>query len=115
VRLNSIDAEARGIKSGDLVRAFNDRGSVIVCAQVGERVQPGTVHTYESCAVYDPLGKPGLSADRGGCMNILSPDRFMSKYASAMSPNTAQVEIEKWDGGIYEIPPRASTPSFSEA
>ena len=115
VRLNTKDAEARGIKTGDLVRAFNDRGSVIVCAQVGERVQPGTVHTYESCAVYDPLGKPGLSADRGGCMNILTPDRYMSKYASAMAPNTAQVEVEKWDGGIYEIPPRPSTPSFSEA
>jgi len=102
VRLNSKDAAARGIKSGDLVRAFNDRGSVIVAAQVGERVQPGTVHTYESCAVYDPLGKPGRSADRGGCMNILTPDRYMSKYACGMAPNTAQIEIEKWDGGIYE-------------
>ncbi len=59
IRLNSKDAAARGIKGGDLVRAFNDRGSVIVCAQVGERMQPGTVHTYESCAEYNPLGKPG--------------------------------------------------------
>jgi trimethylamine-N-oxide reductase (cytochrome c) len=48
-------------------------------------------------------------------MNILSPDRFMSKYASAMAPNTAQIEIEKWDGGIHEMAPRPSTPSFSEA
>ncbi len=102
IRINSVDAAARGIESGDLVRAFNDRGSVIVCAQVGERTQPGTVHTYESCAEYDPLGKPGRSADRGGCMNILSPDRYMSKYASGMAPNTAQIEVEKWDGGIYE-------------
>ncbi len=102
IRLNSKDAAARGIKSGDLVRCFNDRGSVIVAAQVGERVQPGTVHTYESCAEYNPLGKPGRSADRGGCMNILSPDRYMSKYACGMAPNTAQIEVEKWDGGIYE-------------
>jgi trimethylamine-N-oxide reductase (cytochrome c) len=103
VRMNSKDAEIRGIKSGDLVRCFNDRGSVIVAAQVGERVQPGTVHTYESCAVYAPLGKPGKSADRGGCMNILTPDRYMSKYACGMAPNSAQIEIEKWNGGIYEI------------
>jgi trimethylamine-N-oxide reductase (cytochrome c) len=102
IRLNTKDAAARGIKSCDLVRCFNDRGSVIVAAQVGERVQPGTVHTYESCAVYDPLGKPGRSADRGGCMNILSPDRYMSKYACGMAPNTTQIEVEKWDGGIYE-------------
>jgi trimethylamine-N-oxide reductase (cytochrome c) len=53
--------------------------------------------------VYAPLGDPGKSADRGGCVNILSPARYMSKYASGMAPNTAQVEVEKWDGGIYEI------------
>jgi trimethylamine-N-oxide reductase (cytochrome c) len=103
MRLNSQDAKARGIKSGDLIRAFNDRGSVILAAQVGERVQPGTVHAYESCAEYNPLGKPGRSADRGGCVNILTPDRYMSKYACGMAPNSAQLEVEKWDGGIYEI------------
>ena len=32
----------------DLVRAFNDRGAVILAAQVTERVPPGTVHSYES-------------------------------------------------------------------
>jgi hypothetical protein len=26
----------------------------------------------------------------------------MSKYASGMAPNTMQIEVEKWDGGIYE-------------
>lgn len=103
IRMNSVDAEARGIKDGDLVRAFNDRGSVILVAQVGERLQPGTVHSYESCAEYNPLGKPGRSADRGGCVNILTPDRFMSKYACGMAPNSAQIEIEKWNGEIYEI------------
>jgi anaerobic selenocysteine-containing dehydrogenase len=102
IRMNSKDAEARGIKEGDLVRAFNDRGSVILYAQVGERLQPGTVHSYESCAEYNPLGKAGHSADRGGCVNILTPDRFMSKYAAGMAPNSAMIEIEKWDGGTYE-------------
>ncbi len=103
IRINSVDAEARGIKDGDLVRAFNDRGSVILCAQVGEKTQPGTVHSYESCAEYAPLGRPGHSADRGGCVNILTPDRYMSKYGCGMAPNCAQIEIEKWDGGVYDI------------
>ncbi len=102
IRMNSIDAEARGIKDGDLVRAYNQRGSVILSAQVGERVQPGTVHSYESCADYEPLGKPGYSADRAGCVNILAPARYMSKYACGQAPNSAYIEIEKWDGGIYE-------------
>ena len=102
IRLNSIDAEARGIKDGDLVRAFNQRGSVILCAQVGERMQPGTVHSYESCAVYDPIGTPGQSADRGGCVNMLAPARYMSKYACGQAPNSAYIEVEKWDGDPCE-------------
>ena len=48
MRLNSMDAEARGIAEGDLIRAFNDRGAVILSAQLTERVAPGTVHSYES-------------------------------------------------------------------
>ncbi len=103
IRINSVDAAARGIKSGDLVRAYNDRGSVILAAQVTECLQPGTVHSYESCAVYDPLGTAGKSADRGGCVNILTPDRYISKYACGMANNTALIEVEKWDGGVYEI------------
>ncbi len=102
IRINSKDAAARGIKEGDLVRAYNDRGSVILAAQVGERVPAGVAHSYESCADYKPLGKAGKSADRAGCINILSPDQFLSKYACGMAPNGMLVEIEKWDGGIYE-------------
>ena len=45
VRLNPKDAEARGIRENDLVKAFNDRGAVICAAQVTERVRPGTVHS----------------------------------------------------------------------
>jgi predicted molibdopterin-dependent oxidoreductase YjgC len=40
IRINTQDAKARGIKDGDLVRAFNDRGEVILAAQVTERVPP---------------------------------------------------------------------------
>ena len=73
MRMNTKDAEARGIKDGDLIRAYNDRGAVILAAQVTERVPPGTVHSYESCADYLPLGKPGESADIAGCINMLTP------------------------------------------
>ena len=66
IRINSRDAEARGIVDQGLVKAFNDRGAVILAAQVTERVPPGTVHSYESSAEYNPLGKPGESPDRGG-------------------------------------------------
>jgi molybdopterin guanine dinucleotide-containing S/N-oxide reductase-like protein len=96
VRVNPKDAEARGIKENDLVKVFNDRGAVICAAQMTERVGPGTVHSYEGSAVYDPLGEPGSSPDRGGCMNILTPGRPIIKKSHSIAPNSCLVQIEKW-------------------
>jgi len=98
IRINTKDAEARGIKENDLVKVFNDRGAVICAAQVTERVPPGTVHSYESSAVYDPVGEPGYSPDRGGCINLLTPSRMMIKKSHSMAPNSCLVQIELWDG-----------------
>ena len=61
-----------------------------------ERVPPGTVHSYESCSDYEPVGKPGESADRSGCVNLLTPGRFITKHASGMAPNSCLVQIEKY-------------------
>jgi trimethylamine-N-oxide reductase (cytochrome c) len=99
MRLNTQDAAARGIETGDLIRAFNDRGSVILAAQVSERVPSGTVHSYESCAEYDPLGTPGESPDRGGCVNILTNIRLITPYSGGMSNNSCLIQVEKWEGG----------------
>jgi trimethylamine-N-oxide reductase (cytochrome c) len=95
IRINTGDAEKRGIKDNDLVRVFNDRGAVILAAQVTERLPPGTVHSYESCADYDPIGVPGEAPDRAGCINLLTPGRYISKNACGQAPNSCLVEIEK--------------------
>ena len=95
IRVNTRDAAARGIGDKDLVRVFNDRGEVICAARTTERVPPGTVHSYESCSDYEPTGKPGESADRCGCINLLTPGRFMTKHASGMAPNSCLVQIAK--------------------
>ena len=95
MRLNTKDAAARGIKDGDLVRAFNDRAEVILAAQVTERLPPGTVHSYESCADYLPVGEPGYSADRAGCVNLLTSKRFITPTSTGQAPNSCLIEVEK--------------------
>jgi trimethylamine-N-oxide reductase (cytochrome c) len=97
-RMNAEDAEARGIKNGDLIKAYNERGAVIFAAQITERIPAGICHCYESSAEYQPLGEPGNSIDRGGCLNILTSSRFLSKYASGMTTEHCLVEVEKWEG-----------------
>jgi trimethylamine-N-oxide reductase (cytochrome c) len=97
VRINRRDARERGIEENDLVKAFNDRGAVICAAQLTERVPPGMVHSYEASAVYDPVGEPGHSADRGGCINQLTPSRMMIKKSHSMAPCSCLVEVEKWN------------------
>lgn len=98
VRINAQDAAERGIQENDLVKVFNDRGVVVCAAQVTNRLPPGTVHSYESCADYDPLDKPGVSADRSGCINILTSSRFITKNSSGMAPNSCLVQVEKYEG-----------------
>jgi trimethylamine-N-oxide reductase (cytochrome c) len=61
-------------------------------------MKPGVVHCYESSGIYDPLepGKAG-SIDRGGCINLLTPGRMISKNAPGMANNSCLIEIEKWE------------------
>jgi trimethylamine-N-oxide reductase (cytochrome c) len=98
IRLHKEDAEPRDIKNGDIVKLYNDRGAVLGVAWVTERVKPGVILTYQASAKYDPLepGKPG-SIDRGGCVNLLTPSRMVSKNAPGMACNSSNVEIEKWE------------------
>ncbi len=41
VWINPLDAEKRGIKNGDMVRVFNQRGEVRLPAKVTPRIMPG--------------------------------------------------------------------------
>jgi trimethylamine-N-oxide reductase (cytochrome c) len=101
LRMNPQDAEKRGIKDGDIVKTYNDRGTVLNIVTVTPRIMPGVVHGYSSGGGYDPQGEPGnpKTVDKGGTMNQLTNARFMSKNCPGMAPNSCLVEVEKWEGG----------------
>lgn len=96
LRMNPSDAASRGVKHHDLVRIFNDRGAVICAVDVSELVMPGVVKTFESAAVFDPIPDPLGFADRGGCVNLLTPPRPQVKGTDGMGSNSCLVEVEHW-------------------
>jgi trimethylamine-N-oxide reductase (cytochrome c) len=103
LRLNAKDAAERDIKKNDLVKVFNDRGAVICAALPTERLARGVCHGYESSAVYDPMGEPGKSVDRGGCLNLLTPERTQTKSTHSLAGANALVQVEPWDGGTEHM------------
>jgi len=96
IRLNVKDAEERGIKQNDLVKVFNDRGAIICAANITKRLPSGTVHSYSSSAIYDPIGEPGYSVDRSGNINLLTPSRPIISKSHSMAANSCLVQVEKW-------------------
>jgi trimethylamine-N-oxide reductase (cytochrome c) len=71
----------------------------VICAALPtQRLPRGVCHGYESSAIYEPMGEPGKSVDRGGCLNLLTPERSQTKSTHALAGANALVEIEPWDG-----------------
>jgi anaerobic dimethyl sulfoxide reductase subunit A len=90
IQINSADAEARGIKRGDLVRIFNDRGQMVIPADVSERIMPGVVDVPQG-AWYKP-DENGI--DRGGCANVLTKN--VTSPCGAFTGSTSLVQVEKY-------------------
>ncbi len=47
LEINPVDARARGLSDGDVVRVFNDRGFMKVYARLTEAIKPGVVNCYQ--------------------------------------------------------------------
>ena len=103
MRLNAEDAKERGIKKHDLVKVYNERGAVICAALPTQRLARGVCHGYESSAVYAPMGEPGKSVDRGGCLNLLTPERTQTKSTHSLAGSHSLVQIEPWDRRIEHM------------
>ena len=48
IELNKVDAEKRGLKDGDKVEVFNDRGSFRTTLRINEAVRPESAFMVES-------------------------------------------------------------------
>ncbi|MCL5734927.1 MAG: molybdopterin-dependent oxidoreductase [Actinobacteria bacterium] len=94
VWLHPSTAGERGIKDGDVVSIFNERGTVLGAAYITERIMPDVVY-MDHGAKWDPI-EPGV-LDRGGAINTIVPRNTTSKNAVGHAVSGFLVEIEKTD------------------
>jgi len=90
--INPADAKARGIKNGDIVRVFNERGSVLCGSLVFERIMPGVVSVDHGARA--DIIIPG-KLDRGGAINMISPQGLTSRHAGGQATTSFLVEVER--------------------
>ncbi len=107
VLIHPADAAKKGIKDGDIVRLFNDRGASLAGAQISDGVMQGCVQ-LPTGAWYDPVEPGGL--DTHGNPNVLTRDSGSSKLAQGPSAHSCLVDIERFDGVVppvraFEPPP----------
>ena len=91
VTINASDAKKLGIKTGDTVEVFNDRGTVVVPAYVTERCMPGVMVLHEGAWL--DLDENGI--DRAGNADVLTLDE--PSPAGAFAYNTILVNVKKTD------------------
>jgi anaerobic dimethyl sulfoxide reductase subunit A len=89
VTLNASDARRLGIRTGDAVEIWNDRGRVVAPAYVTERCRPGVAVLHEGA--WMDLDDKGV--DRAGNPDFLTLDR--PSPVGAFAFNTVLVNIGK--------------------
>jgi len=103
------DAEARGIRDGDVVKVFNRRGACLAGAVLTDNILPGVVQ-LPTGAWYDPEDpQVAGSLERHGNPNVLTPDRATSPLGQGPSCNSTLVQVALFEGvpppvGIFEPP-----------
>src|SRR5205814_6191459 len=79
VRIHPEDAAARGIRDGDVVRLYNDRGACLAGAVLSDALRPGVVQ-LSTGAWYDP---EDTSSEKPLCVhgnpNVVTRDAGTSK------------------------------------
>ena len=97
--MNPADAEARGIKHGDIVKVFNERGGVLCGALVFQRIMPGVI-SIDHGARADFIIPCKL--DRGGAINTITPAGLTSKHAAGQATSGFLAEVQKVTGADME-------------
>ncbi len=98
--VNPRDAERLGFKQGDVLRMYNERGSVLGGCYVTERIMPGVLYQDHGARVdVLKIGTGGI--DRGGANNLIAPDATSSKNCAGEVTSGFLVGVDKVDPFEY--------------
>jgi anaerobic selenocysteine-containing dehydrogenase len=84
LEMHPTDAEARGVRNGDQVRAFNSRGEIVLRARVNGSVAPGVVAARLDWARFGPGGRN---------INVLTSEK-LTDMGNAATFYSVCVEVE---------------------
>ena len=96
VTISRADAQARGIKPGDVVLVSSPYGKVVRPVSVSSLIIPGAIDVPNG--TWPRFGSDGI--DRGGCPNVLYGGSPRGMGVSGY--NNAPVQVEKWTGEAPE-------------
>jgi len=85
------DASSRGIKDGDLMEVYNDRGTIIVGAKISENIMKGVVSIYEGC--WPSVDSKGRC--NSGLVNFITSSKRSSGLSQACTANSCLAYIKK--------------------
>lgn len=101
--MNPADALARGLKDGDVIRVFNDRGQVLAGLMITDEVRPGVIRLNEG-GWFDPLDAREIgSLCRYGDVNILMTGVASSRLSQANCGHTGMAEVELFTDTIPQV------------
>ncbi len=84
LEMHPADAQTRGVRNGDQVRAFNPRGEIVLQARVNGSVPPGVVAARLDWARFSP---------GGGNINVLTSEK-LADMGNAATFYSVCVEVE---------------------
>jgi anaerobic selenocysteine-containing dehydrogenase len=92
VWINPKEAAKRGIENREIVKIYNERGTILGGAYVTERLMPGVAYMDHGARCDWII--PG-KVDRGGAINLIAPYGITSKNCGGQATSGYLVEVEK--------------------
>jgi len=102
VLIHPDDGAARGIKEGDIVELFNERGRCLAGAKLTEDIARGCIFLWTG-AWYEPDFNAPQARDKHGNPNVLTHDFRTSRLTQGSAAHSCLVECRLFEGPLPDL------------